>query len=372
MSPPDKPPRRPKTSRKERSAGGDGATRGKDAPHRGEQGPARPEFAGSDRDSGSWKSKDGGSRGSGPPRDKKDARRGNTAACRDEAKAGRGESSRSGGEFKGRGSKGGGPKGRGAPRGKGSPGRGRPSRPPGDRKREKQERAPRGDGRYEMFVPAQQTEDGWHEQRVGRHEPHVLFVATKNPGKAREIAELLEGVPLKVVGPTLIRNLTAPVEDGATFEANAIKKALHYSRLVDYTVLADDSGIEIDALDGKPGVRSARLGGPAATDNDRVRLVLRMLEGVPWEERTARFRCSVAIARGDNLLATFDGAVEGMIAFEPKGASGFGYDPVFHFEEAGRTFAEMTSAEKHRVSHRGEALGKAVAWLRERVAEHAL
>jgi XTP/dITP diphosphohydrolase len=241
-----------------------------------------------------------------------------------------------------------------------------------DKRPAKTWRPERGNARYDAFAPAQERDDGWRERRVRKDERHVLFVATKNPGKAREIAELLEGVPLKIVGPSLMRGLTAPVEDGATFEANAVKKALHYSRLVKYTVLADDSGLEVDALDGKPGVRSARLGGPAATDADRVRLLLGMLEGVEWERRTARFRCAIAIARGGHLLATFDGAVEGVIAFEPEGASGFGYDPLFFYPDAGHTFAEMTPAEKHRVSHRGEALGQAVAWLRSRVERQEL
>ncbi|MDH3284400.1 MAG: RdgB/HAM1 family non-canonical purine NTP pyrophosphatase [Acidobacteriota bacterium] len=191
----------------------------------------------------------------------------------------------------------------------------------------------------------------------------LLFVATKNPGKARELEELLEGRPVKVIGPSLMKGLQAPVEDGATFEANAVKKALHYSRLVEHIVLADDSGLEVEALDGKPGVRSARLGGPAATDADRVRLVLHMLEDVPWEQRTARFRCAIALARRGNLLEAFSGSVEGLIKFEPEGASGFGYDPVFFYPPEGKTFAEMTPEEKHRVSHRGQALARAVGWI---------
>jgi XTP/dITP diphosphohydrolase len=192
-----------------------------------------------------------------------------------------------------------------------------------------------------------------------------IFLATKNPGKAAELEELLEPHGLHVVGPERMRDLPAPVEDGATFRANAVKKALHYSRLVDLPVLADDSGLEVDALEGRPGVRSARLGGSSASDADRVRLVLSQLEGVSWEKRTARFRCVIAIARDDVLLSEFAGSVEGRIAFEPAGAGGFGYDPIFYHEPAAMTFSEMTSEEKHRVSHRGQALERTVGWLLE-------
>jgi XTP/dITP diphosphohydrolase len=190
-------------------------------------------------------------------------------------------------------------------------------------------------------------------------------VATKNPGKAQELEELLQPHGLHAVGPERMRDLPAPVEDGTTFRANAVKKALHYSRLVDLPVLADDSGLEVDALGGRPGVRSARLGGPSASDADRVRLVLSQLEGVAWEDRTARFQCVIAVARGDVLLSEFTGAVEGRVAFEPAGAGGFGYDPIFYYEPAAMTFSEMTAEEKHRVSHRGQALERAVGWLLE-------
>ena len=190
-----------------------------------------------------------------------------------------------------------------------------------------------------------------------------LVLATRNPGKVRELAARLEGTPWRVLGPEAIENLPAPVEDGATFEANARKKAIHYSRLVDHLVLADDSGLEIDALGGWPGVRSARVGGPGATDEDRIRLVLARMEDVPWERRSARFRCVLAIARRGEVLATFDGVVEGKIALEPEGGGGFGYDPIFFYPQMNRTFAEMTPAEKDSVSHRGQALDRAVGWL---------
>ncbi|MBP7147604.1 MAG: RdgB/HAM1 family non-canonical purine NTP pyrophosphatase [Acidobacteria bacterium] len=209
---------------------------------------------------------------------------------------------------------------------------------------------------------------------VRRPRPIAVFVATRNPAKLRELEQLLAGTRLKPYGPDFIGRLPAAVEDAPTFEGNARKKALQYSAHLrsfrshrDDLVLADDSGLEIDALDGEPGVRSARLGGPSATDADRVRLVLRRMESVPWERRTARFHCVVAIAlaRHGEILASFSGVVEGLIAFEPKGSGGFGYDPIFFYPEAGMTFAEMTPEEKDSVSHRGQALERAVGWLRD-------
>jgi XTP/dITP diphosphohydrolase len=197
----------------------------------------------------------------------------------------------------------------------------------------------------------------------------TLFVATRNPGKAEELADLLGAERFRVIGPERILRLQAPVEDAPTFAGNARKKAIVYSRQVDHLVIADDSGLEIDALGGEPGVRSARLGGPAATDADRVRLVLRRLEGVPWERRSARFRCVIAVARQGEVLADFSGEVEGIITHEPAGAGGFGYDPLFYYPPMDRTFAEMTGPEKSRVSHRGQALERAVGWLREHFAD---
>ncbi len=176
---------------------------------------------------------------------------------------------------------------------------------------------------------------------------------------------MLAESPIQVVDVEIARKISAPPEDGATFAANARKKAIHYSRHVAFPVIADDSGLCIDALDGQPGVRSARLGGPAASDSDRVRLVLRKLERVPWEKRTARFVCVLAIAQRGEVLACFEGHVEGMIDFEPKGSGGFGYDPIFFYPPAGKTFAELDRTEKDRVSHRGQALERAVGWLTE-------
>lgn len=196
-----------------------------------------------------------------------------------------------------------------------------------------------------------------------------VFVATRNPGKVAELTQLLEGHDFFPYGPEVILELPRPTEDGHTFLANARKKAIQYSRHVDTLVLAEDSGLEVDALDGKPGVRSAQLGGPSASDQDRVRLILSQMEGVPWEKRTARFRCVVALARAGEVLATFDGVVEGMITFEPEGSGGFGYDPIFFYPPAGMTFGAMTPEEKNSVSHRGQAFAGTVSWLLGRKVE---
>lgn len=197
----------------------------------------------------------------------------------------------------------------------------------------------------------------------------TVVLASKNPGKVAELAALLEGLPLHVAAPETIEKLSPPVEDGRTFAANARKKAVQYSRqLKGKVVIADDSGLEIDALNGQPGIRSARLGGPAASDMDRVRLILQKLEKMPWEKRGARFRCVVAIALNGKILGSFEGAVEGKIAFEPAGSNGFGYDPIFYFPPMSRTFAEMEPIEKNSVSHRHLAMANAALWIRERLA----
>jgi XTP/dITP diphosphohydrolase len=240
----------------------------------------------------------------------------------------------------------------------------RPSKPRGARPAGARPERPRGERprleRARIDAPAAPPEP-----------PRIpLLLASKNPGKLRELAQMLSELPFAVEGADVWSKVPAPTEDGATFEANARKKAIHYSRYVDALVIADDSGLEVDALDGAPGVRSARLAGPTASDTDRVRLIVRRLERVPWEKRTARFRCVLAVAHNGTVLETFEGTVEGLISFEPRGADGFGYDPIFYYPAAEMTFAEMTAAEKNRVSHRGQALERAVGWLREYAVSH--
>ena len=184
----------------------------------------------------------------------------------------------------------------------------------------------------------------------------MLLVATTNRGKAREIAAALAAFPIRVLSLSEAGiDLPCP-EKGLTFEANAREKAEFYSRRSGYLTLAEDSGLEIEALGGKPGVYSARFSGPAATDSRNVAKVLRLLAAVPRNRRRARFVCAMALARDGRILEVVRGTVRGTIASEPRGKNGFGYDPIFYYHPFRRTFAEVSSTEKNSVSHRGRAL----------------
>ncbi len=186
-----------------------------------------------------------------------------------------------------------------------------------------------------------------------------LLIATHNRGKVREYRKLLEDLPFEVVYLDDLGIDETVEETGETFAENAVAKATAYARMTGLLTWADDSGLVVDALGGAPGVRSARYAGPDATDADRYRKLLRALEGVPWEKRTARFRSVVAIATPDGDIWTTEGVCEGVIAFEPKGTQGFGYDPVFYLPDLGRHMAELSPEEKNRISHRGKAARKA-------------
>jgi len=190
-----------------------------------------------------------------------------------------------------------------------------------------------------------------------------LLVATKNPGKLREFAAALIPAGLEVCGVDVLDDPTDVEESGATFEENARLKAEAFSLRTDLPVLADDSGLEVDALGGEPGVRSARYGGPGLDDEGRNRKVLRELGGVEPGRRTARFRCVLALARAGHTLATFEGVIEGRILDAPRGENGFGYDPLFFHEPSGCTTAELTTEQKQRVSHRGQAIAAFLAAL---------
>ena len=182
-----------------------------------------------------------------------------------------------------------------------------------------------------------------------------LLVATNNPGKVREYEVLLKGLPLILTYPAQ-EGIDIKVEEtGRTFAENARLKAAAYARANGLLTLADDSGLEVDALGGEPGTRSARYAGQGASDEDRHRLLLSKLEGVPWERRTARFRCVIAVATPQGEVCTAEGTCEGVIAFEPKGEHGFGYDPVFYMAEHGQTMAELEPEVKNRISHRARA-----------------
>jgi XTP/dITP diphosphohydrolase len=186
-----------------------------------------------------------------------------------------------------------------------------------------------------------------------------LLIATNNPGKVREYEELLEDLPIAIeVTYPAQEGLALEVEEsGATFEENAQLKAIAFAQASGLLTLADDSGLEVDALDGAPGVRSARYAGPGANDTDRYWKLLGALAGVPAGQRSARFRCVVALAEADGDIHTAEGTCEGEIGQEPRGAHGFGYDPVFVVEGySGRTMAELSPEVKNRISHRGRAL----------------
>jgi len=182
-----------------------------------------------------------------------------------------------------------------------------------------------------------------------------LLVATNNPGKVREYEALLKGLPMTLTYPAQ-EGIDIEVEEtGSTFTENARLKATAYAGASDLLTLADDSGLEVDALGGEPGTRSARYAGQGASDEDRYHLLLSKLEGVSWEGRTARFRCVIAVARPQGEVRIAEGTCEGVIAFEPKGEHGFGYDPVFYMAEHGQTMAELEPEVKNRISHRARA-----------------
>ncbi|MGA7624904.1 MAG: RdgB/HAM1 family non-canonical purine NTP pyrophosphatase [Candidatus Acidiferrales bacterium] len=185
-----------------------------------------------------------------------------------------------------------------------------------------------------------------------------LLLASSNPGKLREYAEMGRGADLEL---DLIPGFVEfPVfeESAPTFAENATGKVLHYTRFTHETVLADDSGLVVPALGGAPGVHSARYAGPVASDAERVQKLLREMSGMEGEARRAKFVCIIALARQGHPIAVVSDFARGVITKEPRGTGGFGYDPVFMFEELGRTYAEFTPEEKNHYSHRGKAFRK--------------
>ncbi len=191
-----------------------------------------------------------------------------------------------------------------------------------------------------------------------------LLVATRNPGKMVELRELLEGVPFRLTSLDDEEVVEEVEETGATFEENARLKASFYASLTGLMTLADDSGLEVDALGGEPGVHSARYGGPGLTDEDKVELLLKNMKDVPWEKRAGRFRCVISMVSRTEDFGMVSGVVEGIIQYTPKGANGFGYDPVFYLPHLGKTTAELSLEEKNLLSHRGKAARKAAALLK--------
>ena len=198
-----------------------------------------------------------------------------------------------------------------------------------------------------------------------------LLVATHNRGKMREYAALLADLPVEVTWLDAVGIDTEVDETGKTFAENAILKARAYAAMSGLLTWADDSGLEVDALDGRPGVYSARYGGPGLSDDARYRALLAELAGVPDAERTARFHCVVAIAQPDGTVVTADGTVEGTILHEARGNNGFGYDPVFFVTGHNASMAELPAAVKNRISHRARAAANARALLARWVAAAA-
>lgn len=186
-----------------------------------------------------------------------------------------------------------------------------------------------------------------------------LLLATSNPGKIREYRLLLDGLGYLITTPPEEGIAEAIAESGSTYEQNARLKAVVYARSSRLTTLADDSGLEVDALNGEPGIQSARFAGEAATDTEKVRLLLAKLQGVPWERRTACFKCVIAIVGPRGRAEICRGECHGMIALEPKGTNGFGYDPIFVLPETGKTMAELPAEIKNQISHRARASQKA-------------
>ena len=202
----------------------------------------------------------------------------------------------------------------------------------------------------------------------------VIVLATKNAGKAKEFQQLLKDFPVELKNLNDFGPIPEVVEDGATFDDNAYKKASFTAKILGLPAIADDSGLVVEALGGAPGVKSARYAGENATDKENIEKLLREMEGK--NNRRAAFECVISIAVPSGPALTYEGRCEGEISTEPQGTSGFGYDPVFYYPPYGKTFAGVSSEKKNRVSHRGKALhevvaefDKVLAWLEARLAE---
>ncbi|MDY6952034.1 MAG: XTP/dITP diphosphatase [Thermodesulfobacteriota bacterium] len=197
-----------------------------------------------------------------------------------------------------------------------------------------------------------------------------LVLATKNPGKTREIEELLKDFPVTIKNLEDFGPIPDVKEDGATFDDNAFKKASFTAKVLGFPALADDSGLEVEALGGAPGIHSARYAGPSATDRERMAKLLQEMKGKT--NRAAAFMCVISIAVPSGVALTYEGRCEGLIAEAPAGENGFGYDPVFYYPPLKKTFAQLSAEEKNRVSHRGTALAevkeefdKVLIWIRQ-------
>jgi XTP/dITP diphosphohydrolase len=192
----------------------------------------------------------------------------------------------------------------------------------------------------------------------------TVVVATRNKGKLREFRNLLSPLKSNVISLNDLAIADEVEESGSTFAENARLKAISCSHLTQFPVLADDSGLEVEALEGRPGIHSARYAGADASDSDRVRKILKELEEAN-RGRDARFVCALAVAQSGHLLLESEGECRGTITEEPRGHNGFGYDPIFFFPQLGRTFAELNEAEKNRYSHRARAVASLLQQLQQ-------
>ncbi len=195
----------------------------------------------------------------------------------------------------------------------------------------------------------------------------AILIATRNKGKIREFADMMGDLDIEWLSLDQLGIDLEVEETGTTFSANACLKAAAYGRAAGILTLADDSGLEVDALAGAPGVYTARYGGEDLSHEGRYRFLLRNMEGVEESRRTARFRAVIALADGQGeILTTVEGVCHGRIALAPRGNFGFGYDPVFEPDgQGGRTMAELPPAIKHQISHRGRAIAALTPWLRQ-------
>lgn len=187
----------------------------------------------------------------------------------------------------------------------------------------------------------------------------IVYCATSNPGKLREFQTAAPNFDVR----KLPRQVTPPDETGDTFEANAVEKAVYYGQFVEGYLFADDSGLEVDALNGAPGVHSARYAGDHATDADNNTLLLERMRGIA--NRAARFVCVIALVKNGQPIETFRGSVEGHILEAPRGSGGFGYDPLFYHEPSAMTFGQVPMGSKMLVSHRAQALNAMFSYLRD-------
>ncbi len=192
-----------------------------------------------------------------------------------------------------------------------------------------------------------------------------LLLATTNQGKAREIESYLSGLNIEILSLKELGPFESFSETGTTFDENARGKSLFYSMSWEGLTLAEDSGLEIEALDGEPGVLSARYSGEQATDEKNNQKVLERMKGVPSEKRKARFVSCMALSRKGKIITEIKESAEGVITFEKKGTHGFGYDPLFYYPPLQKTFAELLPEQKNKVSHRGRALKKIKAYLQD-------